>query len=115
MKRLLLMLGATVLLLFSFFPAIAATAYVLGGKQAFMDFLLKIPDGRFWLFGIPLFFVCLGSCCYLFFMVFKLGLTPEKPKKKIYYLQDDEGKPGEVIDMDGNKVEFMNLGKKSAI
>jgi hypothetical protein len=42
-------------------------------------------------------------------------MSPNEPKKKIYYLQDDEGKPGEVIDMDGNKVEFMNLGKKDSI
>jgi energy-coupling factor transporter transmembrane protein EcfT len=115
MKRVLLMLGAMVLLLFSSFSAIAASAYVLGGKQAFMDFLQKIPDGRFVFIGIPMFLVTFGSCCYLFFMVFQYGLSPEKPKKKIYYLRDDSGKTNKVFDSEGNEVEFLDLGKKDQI
>lgn len=109
------MLGAMVLMLFSFFPLIAATAYVFAGRVGFMQFITKIPVGRFWIIGIPLFLSCFGATYFLFYYVFKFGLTSGVPKKKIYYLQDDEGKLGEVIDMDGNKVDFMNLGKKDQI
>ena len=114
MKRLFLLLGAMALMLFSFFPLLAGGAYVFGGREAFLEFITKIPEGRFWLIGIPMFLSCFGSTYFLFYYVFKFGLT-SGVKKKIYYLQDDEGKPGEVIDMDGNKVEFMNLGKKDSI
>lgn len=104
-----------VLMLFSFFPAILATAYILGGRQGFMEFLTKIPDGRFWLMGIPLFLVTLGGTCYLFFMVFQFGLASNKPKKTVYYLKEEDGTPGEVFDGEGNKVDFINLGKKDSI
>ena len=115
MKRLFLMLGIMVLMLFSFFPLLAGGAYIFAGRQGFMEFITKIPVGRFWLIGIPMFLSCFGSTYFLFYYVFKFGLTSGVPKKKIYYLQDDEGNPGEVIDMDGNKVDFMNLGKKDSI
>jgi hypothetical protein len=52
---------------------------------------------------------------YLCGYIFIHGLSPEKPKKEIYYLQDDSSDPLELIDMDGNKVFVMNLGKKDQI
>ena len=109
------MLGVMVLILFSFFPLLASAAYLFSGRQAFMEFITVIPDGRFWLVGIPMFISCFGATMYLCKYAFIHGLSPEKPKKKIYYLQEDDDEPGEMIDMDGNKVEFMNLGKKDQI
>ena len=113
MKRLFLMLSVMALMLFSFFLLLAASAYLFAGRQGFMQFITKIPDGRFWLIGIPMFISCFGATMYLCWYIFIHGLSTTK--KKIYFLQDYEGNPGEMIDMDGNKVEFMSLGKKDQI
>jgi hypothetical protein len=113
MKKLALLIVMIVGFLFSFFPLLAAGAYVFGGREGFMQFITKIPEGRFWLVGIPMFLSCFAATFFLLYYMFKTGMYA--PKKKIYYLQDDSGNPGEVFDMDGNKVEFMNLGKKDSI
>ena len=115
MKRLALVILGLVLFVFSFMPLMASAAYVFGGRQAFMDFITKTADGRFWMVGIPMFISCFGATFALLYLIFNSAFSPMKPKKKIYYLQEEDGKPGEVIDMDGNKVEFMNLGKKDSI
>jgi hypothetical protein len=116
MKRLLLVLVLMAGLIMSFLPLVLASTYLFSGfsRQAFLEMLNKIPAGNFAFFAIPMLITSYASCMYLFFKIFLMSF--EKPKKKIvYYLKEEDNVLAEMYDSEGKEIEFLNLGKKSAI
>lgn len=94
MKKLILLLALLTALIFSFFPLIIVSAYLFtgGDRQAMLDFILKIPAHRFWLFAVPLSFSCFGATLWLFYKTFEQGVFKKErlpEPKQIYYLEDD--------------------------
>jgi hypothetical protein len=115
MKKIIITLLLFVAFLFSILPSMLGASYALGGRQAFMKFVTETAEGRFWMVGIPLFIITLAGSCGIFILIYYNAFGSMKPKKKVYYLKDEDGKRSEVFDGEGNKVEFMDLGKKDSI
>jgi hypothetical protein len=115
MKKVIITLLLLTVFIFSFIPAMLGASYIFGGREAFMKFVTETADGRFWMLGIPLFIMTFAGTCGILFYIFYYAFGSMKPKKKIYYLKEEDGTRSEVFDMEGNKVEFMNLGKKDSI
>jgi hypothetical protein len=115
MKKLLLLLVVMAGLIMSFIPLILTSTYLFTGfsRQALLDMLTKIPPERFWFFAVPWLIISYVACMWLFMKMFSVAF--EKPRKKVYYLRQEDNKPGEMYDGEGNIVEFLDLGKKSAI
>lgn len=115
MKKIILILLLFVVFLFSILPTMLGMIYVLSGREAMMTFLNETAPGRMWMVGIPLFIITLAGSCGIFYLIYYVAFSSQIPRKKVYYLKDVDGTPGEVFDGEGNKVEFMDLGKKDQI
>jgi hypothetical protein len=113
--KILKLLAVMAGLIMSFIPLILVSTYLFTGfnRQALLDMLNKIPAERFWFFAIPWLILSYFSCMWLFMKMFSVAF--EKPRKKVYYLRQEDNTPNEVYDSEGNIVEFLDLGKKSAI
>lgn len=115
MKKIIIILLLFVAFLFSILPTMLGAVYVLSGREAMMTFLNETAPGRMWMVGIPLFLSTFTFTCGVFGLIYYVAFGSLKPKKKIYYLREEDGKRAEVFDMNGNKVDFMDLGKKDQI
>ena len=85
-------LAIIAMFLFSLFPTTIASIYAFGGKRAFIDFVVQIPAGRFWLFGIPLLLIAYAASVGLLYYVMYIGRSPDKPKKPLTVDDPDLGR-----------------------
>jgi hypothetical protein len=82
-----------VLLLLSITPTIFISTYVLTGfdKTNFINILQQMPAEKFWMLGLPIFFMCFICTTYLTWHFFSLGINGHKvllKPKTIYHLED---------------------------
>lgn len=115
MKKIIYLLLLFVVFLFSILPAMLGMVYVVSGREGMMTFLNETAPGRMWMVGIPLFISTFTFTCGIFGLIYYLSFKNQIPKKKVYYLKEEDGSRAEVFDMEGNKVDFMDLGKKDQI